>query len=181
MSDKKKDSTSAQQRPTRLQVSVRFLENPANNSFTRKLRFEHECGEFIFVPIALRKQSGLIWNFDTAAGYLSSESSVRSASGKALHQLGRLVDLGNRSYWDKMVLANTGGSTELKIAHVQIALSYGGIGYHLPRWIHDKTFIIVNSSLNATLVQQPLSFDNNFYSSRGLFICQIEPKVISHI
>lgn len=153
MTDKNPEYPSEQQRPTRLQVRLELGVDPGSASFVRHLEFIHHESDAprIQIPLAFTRGSGLVWSFDTAAAYLSSDRATRAYAGQALHLLGRLVDLGNRTYWDRMVLANRGGSKALEVARLRIALTYGGVTYDRPPELAEREIAIVDAALNARL------------------------------
>lgn len=153
MTDKNPQFPSEQQRPTRLQVRLELGVDPSAARFTRHLELAHHVGTTprISIPLAFTRDHGLVWTFDTAAAYLSADATTRARAGEALHRLGTLVDLGNRTYWDRMFLANRGGSKALEVARLRIALTYGGVTYDRPPELAEREIAIVDAAIGARL------------------------------
>lgn len=153
MSDKNPEFASEQQRPTRLQVRVVLSADPGFPTFKRDLEFAHHDASKsrISVPLPFTRESATTFAFDTAAAYLSTDATTRARAGLALHRLATLVDMGNRTYWDRMYLANRGGSSALQVARLRIALTYGGVTYRRPPELEEKEIVIVDRPIGATL------------------------------
>lgn len=96
--------------PLEPKILLDMSERPAHSSFNRYLTFQDHAGRRKRLKIAFRKTSTLRWESDSFPNGIDTLKS--------------LVDLGNRSYWDRMFLENRGGRTTLPIERLQIIMSY---------------------------------------------------------
>jgi len=96
--------------PLEPNIIIDMSEQPAHSSFSRYLTFQDHTGRRKRLKIAFKKTGTLRWESNTFPN--------------GIDVLESLVDMGSRSYWDRMFLENRGGRTTLPIERLQIIMRY---------------------------------------------------------
>jgi hypothetical protein len=165
MSDKKKAQEGNY--PLEPKITIEMSSQPAHNNFDRYLSFEDHTGAFKRLRVRFRKTSGLTWE---AVSYPYGISVLES-----------MVDMGNRSFWDKIYLENRGGSTELPIKHLKIVMVYdnpSGVSPHHSNHvvngldlslINHAEIPIVDWEVNMSLMSGYDKIDLSEFRKRSLY------------
>lgn len=103
-------TTTAEMRPTGLEIRLVLSAQPIHDNFTRYLTFTNRAGLTKSVAVDFVKTANL--------------SYLGTASAAGLAVLETLADQNNRSYWDAMKFENKGGTTSLEINQIFVDVEY---------------------------------------------------------
>lgn len=93
-------------------LEITLAKKPKNNNFKRFLLFRNQNREQLRFPIYFKKKKGLVYR------------AVDFPDG--LDAFGKLMQDGNRSFWDNIWLENRRGKTDLEIERIKFVLDYNG-------------------------------------------------------
>lgn len=136
MSDMKKNA--AENYPLEPRIIIDMSEQPAHSSFSRYLTFQNYIDRRKRLEILFRKTGSLRWESDSFP--------------EGIDALKSLVDTGNRSYWDRMFLANRGGRTTLPIERLQIIMRYKNPSGLSPSYLNHAEIPIVDWHIGMRLL-----------------------------
>lgn len=124
--------------PLEPRIIIDMSERPEHSSFNRFLTFEDHTGRRKRLEIAFKKTGALRWESDSFPDGIDALKS--------------LVDMGNRSYWDRMVLENRGGKTTLPIDRLQIIMRYQNPPGFSPDHLNHAEIPIVDWNIGMNLL-----------------------------
>lgn len=124
--------------PLQPNVIIDMSQPPAHSLFSRFLTFQNHTGRRKRLRISFRSTGPLRWESDS---FPDGIGTLRS-----------LVDMGNRSYWDRMLLENRGGRTALPIARLQITMRYQDPPGRSPSHLNHAEVPIVDWPVGMTLL-----------------------------
>jgi hypothetical protein len=149
-------------------IVLEMAEEPIHSSFSRELTFEDHAGLRKRLTVAFTKTGPLRWESDSFPDGIGALTS--------------LVDEGNRSYWDHILLENQGGTTALNIAHLQIVMRYSNPPGSSPVGINHAEVPVVDWPIGMELLsgQDEINLDEFARRSRYAWagIATTDPTVV---